>query len=122
MSPLPSSSHFISLEQAIEMTTRYRNEKLTITKPAYGSKLLNCETFNRKAFDKILAEADCVAVRIYFSMDDDLAVKIIAVGVNDQDEDILPPEGSVPEDEDEVIVEFGQSCPPLCPPPSPLNS
>ena len=123
MSPLPSNSHFISLKQAIEMTSRYRAERPNVLVPAFKDILLTCETFNRAAFDTLLAEADCAGIRVYFSMDEDLKIRIIAVAVNVNDEDILPADGIAAGEKssDGHIIETGQPCPPHCPPPSALN-
>src|SRR6266487_1896594 len=120
MSPVPSGSHSISLQEAIEMTSRYRSQRETVLTPAHKGILLTCETFNRSAFDALLAEPDCVGIRIYFGMAKDLTIKLIAVGLNEKDEDILPSAISTAED-DKTISENGLPCPPVCPPSSPLN-
>ena len=124
---LPGVSHFISLNQAIEMTQRYRDEKGPVLAPDMRDRkiLPICETFNREAFDSLLAQDGCVGIRLYFSMDDELKVQIIAVGVNASKEDMLPSgsgETSMTSATTDVIVEDGQRCPDDCPPPSPLNS
>jgi hypothetical protein len=123
---IPGASHFIPLSQAIEMTTLYRNEKEAILVPAMRDKkiLPTCETFNREAFDALLGEPGCVGLRFYLGMDDGLKVKIIAVGVNAANEDMLPEQAAramVMSDPNQ-IVEDGQRCPDDCPPASPLNS
>ena len=126
---IPDANQFISLEQAIAMTSLYRKEKENILVPDMRDKgiLPICETFNREAFDFLLNEAGCVGIRIYLGMDETFKVKVIAVGVNDKNEDMLPPlnaAASRSEDAsnpDDVIVENGQRCPTDCPPDSPLN-
>jgi hypothetical protein len=114
------SNHFIPLSQAVDMTALFRAEKENILLPAHrGQNILPvCETFGRDAFDELLAQTDCAAIRVYFSMDAQLKVKLVIVGVNSNKEDILPvsPPGS------EKIAEDGQRCPDICPPSSPLNS
>ncbi|HSU29082.1 MAG TPA: hypothetical protein VLJ68_11920 [Chitinophagaceae bacterium] len=121
----PGVDHFISLAQAKEMTARYRAEKENILAPQYqGQDILSiCETFNRSIFDVILAETDCVGLRIYFGMKPDLKVKTIIVGVNSKGEDILPSatnpallEGE-DGDGDGNIGQDGVPCPPSCPVP-----
>jgi hypothetical protein len=118
------SNHFIPLTQAVEMTQRYRNEKENILKPEYQGKniLLICETFDRDAFDTLLAQAGCEKLRIYFGMDTTLKVKTITVGVNAQNEDMLPSGSSLTGGGGNNIVEEGLPCPEWCPPPSPLNN
>lgn len=123
----PGANHFISLAKAKEMTALFRAEKENILAPEFKGKdiLCICETFNREAFDALLAENGCVGLRIYFGMTDELKVRVIAVGVNANNEDILPSQGNAPEtgDEDQnFIVELGLPCPPWCPPPPPPPS
>lgn len=122
-------SHFIDLQTAIEMTSRYRSEKENILEPQYRQRniLPVCETFSRDTFDTLLNEGQpgqVKKVRIYFSMNRDLQLRAIIVGVDDQDKDILPPSGGSLNvgGSGEVIIENGQLCPPICPPASPLNS
>ena len=119
-----SDAHFISLSKAIKMTTVFRREKENILSDTFKNKdiLPFSETFNRKAFDSLLAEDNCTAIRVYMGMDDGLKVHAIIVGVNQNNEDILPVQGVNTEDAGEVvIVEEGQRCPVVCPPPSPLT-
>ena len=119
-------NNFISLAQAIAMTTTYRKNKEVILDPKYqGQDILPiCETFDRSAFDALLAEADCTYIRVYLGMDEDLKLRVIAVGANSKNEDILPPAGQTKLDGGDgggVIVEEGVRCPVICPPSSGLN-
>jgi len=123
MSPLPTNSHSISLQQAIEMTKRYRDQRSNALTPAFRNSLLTSETFNRAAFDSLLAAPGCAGIRIYFGMDEKMVVKLVAVAVNEKDEDILPSDmismatdGGTP-----PPVEQGLPCPPYCPPPGHLS-
>ena len=125
--PLPSNSHFISLEQAISMTSSYRANRETIVATEYrGQDILPLsETFNRQAFDQLLATPDCAGLRIYFGMDENLKIHAVIVAVNALNQDILPlsNNGSVSSGTDDVVLlEEGQRCPPICPEDSPLNS
>jgi hypothetical protein len=115
-------NHNISLPEAIDMTTRYRKDKDLILKQEYAGKdrLALCETFDRAAFDELLQEPSCVSVRAYFAMDNEKNVKLIFVGVNAKNEDILP-SGQVTAAGGPSILEFGQRCPPICPASGPLN-
>ena len=118
----PANAHFISLNQAIDMTTLYRSDKEAILATAYQNQniLPDSETFNRNAFDTLLAKEGCAGLRIYYGMDENLKVHALIVAVNEDNEDILPALASATVI-DEDIVEEGQRCPDLCPPPSPLN-
>ncbi|MBI3234174.1 MAG: hypothetical protein HYZ42_09065 [Bacteroidetes bacterium] len=117
----PGSGHFISLSTAITMTSTYRSNKESILIPDKRGLniLLNSETFNRSAFDALLAQPGCAGIRIYFGMTMDNKIRVIAVGVNAQDSDMLP--GDEQAVDEFVIVEEGLPCPELCPAPSPLN-
>ncbi|MEP7376067.1 MAG: hypothetical protein ABI675_21910 [Chitinophagaceae bacterium] len=121
---LQGSQHFISLAQAIEMTSRFRNEKENILAPEYKDKgiLPICETFGRDAIDTLLAQTGCVALRVYGGMSANLDVRYIIVGVNALGEDMLPQGESASKILTEpTIVEDGIRCPTTCPPGSPLN-
>lgn len=122
-----STKHSITLDNAKQLTSKYRNNKKKILKEEYGNKatLPTCETFERQAFDELLAVPGCVSVRAYFGMDEDLNVKLIFVAVNDKNEDILPQVQTLPEgdttmlartSDDPPIVENGTRCPTECPP------
>src|SRR5688500_4023043 len=78
------SSHLISLQNAIDLTTRFRDEKENILIQSLRDQniLPVCETFDRSAFDTLLAQSGCEAVRVYFSMDSSLKVKLVIVGVD----------------------------------------
>jgi hypothetical protein len=117
-------NNLITLDAAINMTALYRREMNTILDyPFMDQNILPiCETFNRAAFDTLLAETGCTAVRIYYGMSDDLKVHAIVVGVNSDNEDILPAVALTEmSDTDPVIIEEAFRCPDYCPPKSPLN-
>jgi hypothetical protein len=116
-------SHFISLEEAAAMTSRYRTNKSSVVKTVYESSniLAICETFDRIAFDTILSKSNCESVRIYYGMDEELKVHAIIVAVDGSGEDILPV-GLLSTEGESGIIENGNRCPELCPPPSSLNS
>lgn len=120
---LPNATdHVISLQTAIDMTTLYRANRETILNTSYQGKnvLPLSETFNRGAIDALLATTNCAGIRIYYGMDEDDKVHAILVAVNSSNEDLLPG-NSLTEDEDPIIVELGQRCPPVCAPQSDLN-
>lgn len=109
----------ISLQQAIDMTKKFRDLKDAIVNPSYAGILSTCETFDRKDVDNILAQSGCVQLRVYFGIGADLKLRAILVGVNNKDEDILPTPVNAASG---VITDEGALCPPICPPSSPLNS
>ncbi len=118
----------IPVQQAIEMTSLYRKEKGNVLADFFKNKdiLAICETFDRSNFEALLSEQNCVAIRIYYGMDNDLKIHAILVGVNDKGEDILPASqtqtliaADVTDGGD--VYEEGTRCPPICPTDSPLN-
>jgi len=116
-------SHQISLQQAIDLTTRYRKEKDQILKPEYAGKnlLALSETYDRSAFEELLKQEGCVKIRAYFGMDENKNIKLLFVGANDKNEDMLPSDMQATAGGGASIQDIGQRCPPLCPPPGPLN-
>jgi hypothetical protein len=112
---------FISLQQAIDMTTRYRENMTGVIDPSYADRGVLCisDTFDKAAIQTLIDKTDCASLRLYYGMNADLQIRPIMVAVNRNNEDILPTLniGAVSED----IVDDTIRCPPICPPPSPLN-
>jgi hypothetical protein len=110
------NDHQITLQQAIDMTTRYRQNK-----PANAP---ICETFNMTAVNQLLAVSGCAYLRIYYGMKENMEIDAILVAADANGEDILPSQTAAAFDEtgNPVILEDGYRCPPDCPPQSPLNS
>lgn len=119
------STGFISLPKAIEMTTRYRQNKEAVLTPEYAAKgvLSICDTFNKSAVETLLKKTGCAALRLYYGMDENMVIRPILVAVNEKDEDMLPAISTLENgDPGDDIVDDTIKCPPICPPPSPLNS
>ncbi len=78
------------------MTARYRTEREIILAEKYRDQDISAvsETFNRDAFDALLAIEGCAGLRIYYSMDEALKVHPIIVAVNEANKDILPATGT----------------------------
>ena len=110
-------NNVITLQQAIDMTTAFRNNAGGL---APKLPIPRCETFDRAAIDQILSQAGCVKIRIYAGLNKSLEYRSIVVGVNDKDEDMLPAATDTSGDGN-IISEDGITCPPFCPPPSSLN-
>ncbi|HEX2609328.1 MAG TPA: hypothetical protein VHK91_18235 [Flavisolibacter sp.] len=119
-------SHRITLDEGKKMIKTYKEMKkdtATIMAPDFPSKkLATCETFDRADIDMLLAQRDCVKLRIYYGADDDKKVHAILVGVNSKDEDIVGIQYDGKSDGDDgIILEKGSRCPDYCPPTSGLN-
>jgi hypothetical protein len=118
------STGFISLQQAIEMTTRYRQNKASVIDPVYSGNdvLAICDTLNKAAIEALLAKPGCTAIRLYYGMNAELQLRPILVAVNKSNEDILPEGGVNAATVGQDIVDDALRCPTYCPPPSALNS
>ena len=93
--------HLISLAEAVDLTLRHQREHAD---EGHGS------FFFREAFDTILGQAGCVALRIYRGKDSAGAHAFVLVGVNAQGRDMAA----------EALREYGMPCPPYCDASSPL--
>lgn len=110
-----NNNHEISLQQAIDMTTLYRANR-----PA---NFPICETFEKDAINKLLAEDGCAYLRIYYGMKENMEVDAILVAADAAEEDMLPAGNAIATSgTDDVILEDGYRCPQACPAPSPLNT
>jgi len=88
---LPTNNHFISLQTAVEMTTRYRNDKQTLLADPTNQTLLPiCETFDLAAIQKLTAITGAAAMRIYYGMSDNKDIHSILVAVDADGRDMLP--------------------------------
>jgi len=119
----PKGVHSITLADAIAMTTLYRNNRISILKPelATSDVLALNETFNKEDVMQMISEPGCVAMRIYYGMTPDLQVHAILVGVDENNEDILPAAMKRIDDYAQILEEATR-CPYNCPPSSPLNT
>ena len=120
--------HSVSENKAKQLTSHYEKKKDSILKKRFHGKavLPTCETFDRGAFDELLSQDGCVGVRIYYGMDKEQEVKLVVVGVDKDDQDILAPNSDLKkvkgdDKAEEPAFAFLSSlrCPPDCPPPPP---
>jgi len=122
---LENIDHRISVDAAVDMVTSFRDRLPSILQPSFTGALPYAETFNRNVFEELLALENCIAVRAYLGLDDQQQIRLILVGVNDDGEDILPPEEISNSGEDSglgaALFEYGQRCPPVCGTQGPLN-
>lgn len=119
--------HSVSPDIVKQLTTNYEKSKNKILKEEFqaGVTLPTSETFDRAAFDQLLSQKDCVGIRIYYGMDEESNVKLVVVGVNKNEQDLLTlnsyPTIKGEKTTEEPVVAFtsGLRCPPDCPPPPP---
>lgn len=114
-------SHFITLNEGATMTSDYRTNRENILDSSYkGLDILPVsETFDLTELLSVIEQTGCVGLRIYYGMDENMLVHAILVGVDENDEDILP---SDPDAKNTQIMEHSLRCPNVCPPSSRLNS
>lgn len=98
----PKKDHRISLAEASELTRGHRSTSATEPKS---------HLFHRDAFDTILAQPGCSAVRIYRGRGKGGEHHLVLVGVDDQGNDMTAG----------AVMEKCQPCPPYCDIASPLT-
>lgn len=94
----------ISLNEASEWTSRYRNSQSPGTTLAHF--------FGREILLKILDQEGCMGIRCYYSLDEENKPQLILVGSDANENDML--QG--------VIAERSVPCPPFCGSDNVLNS
>jgi len=103
MSFTGNENHDIPLAMAAEWTKNYRNATPNGTKAHF---------FGKEAILAILAQEDCVGIRIYYAKDDAGAKQLIVVGANAAENDLY--QG--------LIAERSNPCPSSCSAANPLNT
>ncbi len=101
-------NNFITLQEATELTARFRDNREKMLMPTFKDALSFSITFEAQAIRALIDQTDCVSFRMYNGMNEDLTVCAVFVGVNEQGEDILNGENS-------IILDKGIKCPPDCP-------
>jgi hypothetical protein len=117
--------HFISVDNAIQLTTNFRQvQKATALRLRDSSYIVNfplAEKFNRDAILALLDQKGAKGVRIYLGEDKKGPVKMVIVAVDSVGNDITGRNNKImkPADNgngggDGVVLEAGQRCPTLC--------
>ena len=102
--PIPPSDHRISLEEAVAIIRRYRESQAANPAPTL--------IYHRAAYDRILGQAGCTAVRAYPALHPtDGRQTVVLVGVDEKGADMLG-----------ELAEEGEYCPPYCDENSPLSA
>lgn len=99
----PNQNHFISLDDACELTSRYRNST------QFNG--LNGGFFGKTAIQDILDQQDCAGIRYYYGLDAQNTPVMVIVGVTEDNIDIA----------DGELAELSVPCPNLCDDTSPLT-
>ena len=104
-------NNIINLTTARSLIKRYRDNLALIATPEFNESLKYSETFDASAIQAILSQPGCVEFRAYYGMKENNSICSIFVGVDAEDNDIL---NSLSGNGEDIIVEFGKDCPPLC--------
>lgn len=108
-------THEITLAQAVDMTSRYRDNR--------PNDYPLSESFELASIKRLFETVGAAKLRIYYGMKSDGKMNAILVVADNEGNDILP--NKVDElaisEIDPVIIQDGYRCPPSCPPGSPLN-
>ncbi|WP_188556856.1 hypothetical protein [Hymenobacter glacieicola] len=125
--PTPS----FTLDQASDWTRRYRDQHTDRIKGHH---------FSRATLEAILAQPNCAGIRLYYGRDEQNERRLILVGTDGEDQDLLATASSLESIPDELMVsssapaessldsvastqiEIGTPCPPSCSISNPLNS
>ena len=92
----------ISLNTASAMTKLYREEYPNTTRAHF---------FGKDIIDRILAQDNCVGIRMYYGISEIGSKELVLVGVDAEENDIL-----------ELVADISSPCPPTCSPNNALNS
>lgn len=116
-----------SLDQASDWTRRYREQHTDGIKG-------HC--FSRATLEAILAQPGCTGVRAYYGRDAENQRRLVLVGTDEQDNDLLPAPTPLQADhqvaessafatasaDNETVIGPGKMCPPNCSTQNILNS
>ncbi|MES2003012.1 MAG: hypothetical protein V4450_00725 [Bacteroidota bacterium] len=107
--------HQISLAEAIGLTSRYRQEPVT--------GLFLSEAYDAASVLALLQQPACKSFRLYLGRKEDGSICTVLVAADADGKDILPPapQAAMSDDDEGILLENAFHCPPICPPPSPLN-
>jgi len=70
--------------------------------------------FGADIIKQILAEEDCVGIRMYYALDDHKQRQIILVGVNAQGQDLMPAAQALDGADPNIISDISWPCPTYC--------
>lgn len=104
--------HKITLETAKAFTKKFRENKALLLDGTYAGKepLFEHATIDRAAIDAILAQKDCVGLRVYLGLNSNDEVVPVYIGVDTNDNELI-----------DEIMDDNKRCPPTCDPPGTLQ-
>jgi len=81
---------------------------------------INAHFFGRDIIERILAQGDCIGIRIYYAIDDKQQKQLLLVGACADGSNLWPKATnlsitSVTDDDGGIIADVSKPCPPYCP-------
>ena len=118
------SKQAITSDKLKKLKSDYAQKKNSILKESYQSTdtLPTFEIFDRASLEQILALEGCVGVRMYYGMDENMEVQLVAVGVDENGKDVQSSDiktATVLSEESIIAFSSVLRCPPYCDPPPP---
>lgn len=104
--------NLVSLSDGKLMVKTYLENKSKVI--PNESTLPNTETFDSDAFVELLKQPDCVKIRLYYGMNENLEIRAIIVGVDSNGNEIYIENKGLNEANELYVIEDGQACPPYC--------
>jgi hypothetical protein len=104
--------NLVPLSDAKLMVKTYLENKSKVI--PNDSTLPNTETFESEAFVALLKQPDCVKVRLYYGMKENLEICAIIVGVDSNGNEIYIENNSLNGEGDAYVIEDCQRCPIVC--------
>lgn len=92
----------ISLEQGSALTTAYRREN--------PNKII-ARFFGRDILERILAQENCMGIRMYYGIDENGVNELVIVGADQNENDLI-----------DLVADISSPCPHACSQANPLNS
>ncbi|GAO44880.1 hypothetical protein [Flavihumibacter petaseus] len=113
--PLTELTESVSVDDAADMTRRFRRDFNHLLLPDFKYKHLvaESESFDRARIEALLAQPGCAGIRLYSAMKENGEVQQIVIGYDTQNRDML---------EAGLLMTDSRRCPPDCGPDSRLNS
>lgn len=91
-----NEGEFVSIEDAKRWTSRFQKSK--------SKEEPNAQFYGSEHIQKILAQKECIGIRVYYGIDDENQKVLILVGVDANENDLSKG----------LILERGRFCPPHC--------
>ncbi len=104
MAFIGDEDHSITLAAASELTKNYRDAK--------ESSDIRGGFFGKEAIQRILDQEGCVGIRIYYGQEEDGTPRLVVVGVEENEDDLVEGE----------LAQASIPCPPNCGSSNELNS